>query len=194
MAIPGAVPLRVFLLVLAVLWIPAAALPAQAEVRIGNLSVFLNDYDVTVQAVLLGAIPPAIYESVLTGIPAHVRFYVELWQYRRLAGDRRIQARMVERQLTYNALSKEYKVVSLAGEQREPYITKDLREAQRVISEYRAGSLTPAASLDRDALYYVRLRSDVSLNGANNWFARITGEAEETPWVQSGLLTVTRSQ
>jgi hypothetical protein len=84
--------------------------------------------------------------------------------------------------------------VSLGGEQREPFVTKDLREAQRVVSELRADKLAPATSLDPKALYYVRVRSNVSLGGVNTWFARTTGDAEETPWVQSSILTPTRSQ
>ena len=52
----------------------------------------------------------------------------------------------------------------------------------------------PVAALDKQELYYVRVRSDVSLGGVNSWFARMTGEAEETPWVQSSLLTPVRSQ
>ena len=149
---------------------------AQAEVRISNLAVFLNDYDVTVTVVLFGAVPSTLHESLHTGIATHVRYYVELWQHTRMGVDRRLQARMVERQLTYNVL------------------TKDLREAQRVISELRVGQLAPVAALDKQELYYVRVRSDVSLGGVNSWFARMTGEAEETPWVQSSLLTPVRSQ
>ena len=167
---------------------------AQAEVRISNLAVFLNDYDVTVTVVLFGAVPSTLHESLHTGIAAHVRYYVELWQHTRMGVDRRLQARMVERQLTYNVLTKEYKVAPLKGEQREPLLTKDLREAQRVISELRVGQLAPVAALDKQELYYVRVRSDVSLGGVNSWFARMTGEAEETPWVQSSLLTPVRSQ
>jgi hypothetical protein len=167
---------------------------SEAQVRVSNLAVFLNDHDVTVTVVLFGAVPDALHESIHTGIAAHVRYYVELWQHTTLGIDRRLQARTVERQLTYNVLTKEYKVASLKGEQREPLLTKDLREAQRVISELRVGQLAPAASLDRRELYYVRVRSDVSLGGVNSWFARMTGEAEETPWVQSSLLTPVRSQ
>jgi hypothetical protein len=167
---------------------------AEADVRISNLAVFLNDYDVTVTVVLFGAVPSALHESIHTGIAAHVRYYVELWQHTRMGVDRRLQARMVERQLTYNVLTKEYKVAPLKGEQREPLLTKDLREAQRVISELRVGQLAPVAALDKQELYYVRVRSDVSLGGVNSWFARMTGEAEETPWVQSSLLTPVRSQ
>ena len=167
---------------------------AEAEVRISNLAVFLNDYDVTVTVVLFGAVPIGLHESLHTGIAAHVRYYVELWQHTRMGVDRRLQARMVERQLTYNVLTKEYKVAPLKGEQREPLLTKDLREAQRVISELRVGQLAPVAALDKPELYYVRVRSDVSLGGVNSWFARMTGEAEETPWVQSSLLTPVRSQ
>jgi len=171
----------------------AAPVPAQAELRI-NLSVFLNDFDVTVQVVLLGAIPEALYESLQTGLATHVRLQVELWQYNRFAPDRRLLARTVERQVVYNVLTREYKVLSLKGEQRETYLTKDLREAQRVVSEFRLGELAKASSLNPKDLYYVRVRSDVSLGGVNSWFARATGDAEETDWIRSDLLTSNRSQ
>ena len=172
----------------------AVSAPVGAELRISNLSVFLNDFDVTVHVVLLGAIPASLYESLQTGIPTHVRLRVELWQYTRFLPDRRIQSRTVERQITYNVLTKEYKVVSLKGEQREAHLTKDLREAQRVISELRVGALVAASSLSPTELYYVRVRSTVAASGLNSWFARYTGDAEETDWVRSNLLTVTRSQ
>ena len=165
-----------------------------AELRISNLSVFLNDYDVTVHVVLLGAIPSTLFESVQTGIPVHVRLHVELWQYNRFLADRRITERTVERQLTYNVLTKEYKVVSPKGEQREPYLTKDLREAQRVTLGGAGGQSRPRRLPQPWEIYYVRVQSDVSLNGVNSWFTRFTGDAEETDWVRSSLLTVTRSQ
>ena len=178
----------------AVWWLLAMATPAAAELRVGNLAVFFNDFDVTVHVVLFGAVPEAFYESLQTGIATHVRLQVELWQYNRMLPDRRINARTVERQITYNVMTKEYKVVSLKGEQREPYLTKDLREAQRVVSEMRVHGLAPAASLNPRDLYYVRVHSDVSLGGVNSWSARFNGEAEETNWVRSDLLTVNRSQ
>ena len=186
-------PLRAVLLG-AVFWALVAPAPARAALRISNLSVFLNDFDVTVHVVLFGAIPQNLYESLHTGIPTHVRMRVELWQYNRLLPDRRTQSRSVERQITYNVLTKEYKVVSLKNEHREPYLTKDLREAQRVISEFRIGNLVRASSLNSRELYYVRVQSVVSLGGVNSWLARYTGEAEETDWVRSSLLTLTRSQ
>ncbi len=187
-------PLRAVLLGAVAFWVLAAPAPAQAELRIGNLSVFLNDYEVTVQVILFGAIPERLYESLQSGIPTNVRLRVELWQYNPFLPDHRTQSRNVERQITYNVLTKEYKVVSLKAEHREPYLTKDLREAQRVISEFRIGSLIPAASLNPKELYYVRVKSIVSLRGVNSWMARFTGEAEETDWVRSSLLTLTRSQ
>ena len=168
--------------------------PAQAELRISNLSVFLNDFDVTVHVVLFGAISPSLYESVQTGIAAHARVQVEVWQYNRFSPDRKLLNRTVERQIAYNVLTKEYKVISLKGEQRETYLTKDLREAQRVISEFRIGHLAPASSLNPRELYYVRVQSDVSLGGVNSWIARMSGDAEETEWMRSSLLTVSRGQ
>ena len=168
--------------------------PAQAQIRVSSLSVFLNDLDVTVQVVLLGALPPSLHESLHSGVPTHLRFNVELWRYSRLWIERRLQVRTVERQVSYNVLTKEYKVASVSGEQREPYLTRNLREAQRVASELRVSKLAPAASLDPGELFYVRVRADVSLNGVNSWVARIAGDAAETPWTQSSLLTPLRAQ
>ena len=182
------------LLAMAALCVLGTASPTWAELRISNLSVFLNDFDVTVNVVLLGTLSETMRESLHSGIATHVRLHVELWQQNRFLADRRIQARTIERQLTYNVLTKEYKVIALSGEQREPYVTKDLREARRVVSEARVHNLAPATSLSRFELYYVRVRSDVSQGGVNSWIARFAGDAEETPWVQSSLLTLDRSQ
>ena len=182
------------LLAMAALCLLGTASPTWAELRISDLSVFLNDFDVTVNVVLLGTLSETMRESLHSGIATHVRLHVELWQQNRFLADRRIQARTIERQLTYNVLTKEYKVIALSGEQREPYVTKDLREARRVVSEARVHNLAPATSLSRFELYYVRVRSDVSQGGVNSWIARFAGDAEETPWVQSSLLTLDRSQ
>jgi hypothetical protein len=179
-------------LLLLLLCLPPVASRAQSDLRITGLSVFLNDFDVTVQGVLLGAVPADLHESLHSGVPVHVRFVVELWQQR--FRNRLIQARTIDRQLTYNPATKEYKVASTAGEERELFITKQLREAQRVVSELRVGKLAPNDSLDSHELYFVRLRAAVSLNGVNTWLARYNGEAAETDWVQSPLLTPTRRQ
>jgi Domain of unknown function (DUF4390) len=186
--------LLVVLAVLVAISALGGAVPARAELRINTLSVFLNDYDVTIHVVLFGAVPDSLYEGIHSGIPAHVRLRVELWQYNRFLPDLRTQSRTVERQITYNPLTKEYKVLSVRNEHREPYLTKDLREAQRVISEFRVGNLIPAASLNAKELYYVRAQSAVSLSGINSWMTRYNGNAEETDWARSDLLTLTRRQ
>jgi uncharacterized protein DUF4390 len=184
---------RVIILVALLLFcLPTVPTQAQSELRISNLSVFLNDFDVTVQGVLLGAVPPYLHESLHSGVPVHVRFVVELWQQR--FRNRLMQSRTIERQLTYNPATKEYKVGSMGGEEREPFVTKQLRDAQRVLSELRVGKLAPDSALDPQELYFVRVRADVSLNGINSWIARYSGEAAETDWIQSPLLTPTRRQ
>src|SRR6058998_1723936 len=83
--------------------------PARAELRISDLDVFLNDHEVTVHVVLFGAIPDAFQE----GIPTHVRFSVELWQYKRYWPDQRLTTKLVERSLAYNVVTKEFRVASL---------------------------------------------------------------------------------
>ena len=185
-------PWVIALVAMVVVCLPATATPAESELRISNLSVFLNDFDVTVQGVLLGAVPSSLTESLHSGVPVHVRFVVELWQQR--FRDQLLQSRSIERQVTYNPATKEYKVASLGGEEREPFMTKQFREAQRVVSELRVGKVAPDTALDPQELYFIRVRADVSLNGVNTWFARWNREAAETAWVQSPLLTPTRRQ
>src|SRR5436190_635347 len=111
--------------------------PARAELRISDLDVFLNDQEVTVHVVLLGAVPDAFQEGIQGGIPTHVRFTVELWHYKRYWPDQRLTTKVVERSLVYNVVTKEFKVASLSGETRPVHITRDVRDAQRVLSELR---------------------------------------------------------
>lgn len=176
------------------LGIALGPVPATAELRIGDFSVFLNDFEVTVQLVLLDAVPQSFLESLRGGIPVQARLFVELWRFRRFWADTQLQARTLDRQLSYNVLVKEYKVVSAPVEQREPYLTKDLREAQRVLSDVRALKLLPVSELDARELFYARARAEVSIGGPNTFFARLFGQAEETSWTLSPLLTVTRRQ
>lgn len=170
-----------------------APAPGRAELRISDLDVFLNDQEVTVHVVVLDAVPPAFVESIQSGIPAHVRFTVELWQYNRFWRDRRLMMKVVERNLDYNVVTKEYKVAVVEGEGRAPYVTRDLRDAQRLLSEVRGLKLTPATSLDLTDVFYVRVLAETALRGENTFLARMAGTAEQT-LRQSDYRTIMRVQ
>src|SRR5213594_4506260 len=107
----------------------AVAAPARAELRISDLDVFLNDHEVTIHVVLLGALPEGFQEGIQSGIPAHVRLVVELWQYLRFLPDRLLVTKAVERTLAYNVVTKEFKVAVVSGEAPRTYATRDLRDA-----------------------------------------------------------------
>jgi hypothetical protein len=166
---------------------------AEAELRVSDLDVFLNDFEVTVHVALLGAIPPSFQEGLQSGIPTHVRYTVELWQFNRLWRDRLITSKVVERHLTYNVVTKEFRVSSVRGEARPAYSTRELRDAQRVLSELRGLKLVPASSLDPAEVVYVRVRAETSLNGDATMLARMTGTAEKTER-QSDYRTIQRVQ
>src|SRR5438874_7407770 len=171
----------------------ALAVPASADLRISDLDVFLNDHELTVNVSLLGAIPETFQEGIQSGIPTHVRYTVELWQYNRYWRDVRLLARIVERQLAYNVVTKEYKVTSLKGETRAPHVTRDQRDAQRVLSELRALKLTPAGAMNPADVIYVRVHAEAALNGENSFVTRMAGTAEETTR-QAGHRTIQRVQ
>jgi hypothetical protein len=176
-----------------VLWLLAETAPARAELRVSELDIYLNDHDVTVHVVLLGTIPPAFQEGLQSGIPAHVRYTVELWQYNRMWRDALIRSVTIERQLAYNVVSKEYKVASLKGETRPLHSTRDLRDAQRVLSEVQALKLGPAGSLDPAEIFYIRVHAESALNGENTFVSRMAGTAEQT-MRQSDFRTIQRVQ
>src|SRR2546430_12696371 len=143
----------------------AIAAPARAELRISDLDVFLNDHEVTVHVVLFGAVPDAFQEGIQGGIPTHVRFTVELWQYKRYWPDQRLTTKLVERSLVYNVVTKEFRVASLKGEARPVHITRDVRDAQRGLSELRGLKMTPARPPDPSAAVYIRVNAEAALNG-----------------------------
>ena len=99
----------------------------------------------------------------------------------------------IERQLAYNAVTKEYKVISLKGETFPPYGTRDLRDAQRVFSEVRALKLGPAAVLNPAEIFYIRVQAEAALNGENTFVTRMAGTAEQTER-QSEYRTIQRMQ
>jgi hypothetical protein len=175
------------------LWLLAEATPARADLRVNDLEIYLNDHDVTVHVVLLGTIPPGFHEGLQSGIPAHVRYTIELWQYNRMWRDALIRSVTIERQLAYNVVTKEYKVLSLKGEARPPHGTRDLRDAQRVLSEVQGVKLGPASGLDPAEIFYVRVHAESALNGENTFIARMSGTAEQT-MRQSDFRTIQRVQ
>ena len=55
-----------------------------ADLRISDLDVFLNDHELTVNVARARRHPGRLQEGIQSGIPTHVRYTVELWQYNRL--------------------------------------------------------------------------------------------------------------
>jgi len=170
---------------------------AGAPLRISNLVVTNSDSTLLVDLVLLGTMPDGIVEGLGTGIPAAVRFQLELWQYNSWWVDRRVVAKLVERQVVYDVLTKEFRVSPVQGEAREPYVTRDVWEAERVLSEIRAFKLTPMAHLNLDDLYYVRVRAEVRSGAPDSSVSTIlpfVSSRAETAWEQTPLLTLRRAR
>jgi hypothetical protein len=171
----------------------AVAAPAGADLRITDLDIFLNDHEVTVNVAVLGALAPGFQEGLQSGIPAHLRYTVELWQYNRFWRDSLLLSKVVERALAYNVVSKEYKVTVVKGDAGAPHVTRDLRDAQRVLSEVRGLKLLPASSLDPAEVIYIRVLVEAALNGENSFVTRMAGTAEQA-MRQSDYRTILRAQ
>jgi hypothetical protein len=182
---------------LGLLLVGASTVRAAGPPRISNLVVTNSDQMLVVSLVLLGALPEGIVEGLGTGIPATVRFQLELWQFSPWWVDRRVVAKLVERQVVYDVLTKEFRVSPLQGEEREPYVTRDVWEAERVLSEIRGFRLTPTGHLRPDDLYYVRVRAEVRSGAPDSSYSRILPFASshvETGWEQTPLLTLRRTR
>jgi hypothetical protein len=168
-----------------------------APLRLANLVVTNADNTLLVNMVLLGSLPEGVVEGLSTGIPASVRFQVELWQYNSWWFDRRVVVKVLERQVVYDVLTKEYRVTASQGEEREPYVTRDIWEVERVLSEVRSLRLVTIASLKGQDLYFVRARADVRAGAPDSSISKIVGywtTRVETAWEQSPLLTIGRTR
>jgi hypothetical protein len=185
--------MRLFWVLVAIFLTLAAPSAAPAELRISDLDVFLNDHEVTVHVVVLGALPAGFHEGLQSGVPAHVRLTVELWQYHRLWPNKLVAAKTVERALDYNVVSKEYRVASMKGETRPAYTTRDLRDAQRVLSELRSLKLGPASQLDASEVFFVRVFAETALRGEYTFVSRMAGTAEQVER-RSDYRTIQRAQ
>jgi hypothetical protein len=189
--------LRAGLLALtALILLAPVGLRAVGPPRLSNLVVVNTDGTLLVSVVLLGSLPDGIVEGLGTGIPAAVRFQVELWQYNSWWVDRRVVAKLVERQVVYDVLTKEYRVSGVQGEEREPYVTRNVWEAERVLSELRTLRLAAMPNLKPEELYYVRVRAEIR-SGAPDASSKIlpfVSSRAETSWEQSPLLTLQRTR
>ncbi len=180
---------------LGVLLLPGPGWPG--SLRISNLVISHADRTLLVSAVLLGSLPNGIVEGLGTGIPATVRFQIELWQYNAWWVDRRVAAKIVERQVVYDLLTKEYRVSAVQGEERDPYVTRDIWEAERVLSEIRGVRLVPLSSLRATDLYYVRVRAEVRSGAPDLSISKLVpffASRVETDWQQSPLLAIERAR
>jgi len=190
-------PTGILAVALGLLLAAGTAAGAGAPFRISNLVVTNSDRTLQVNLVLLGAMPDGIVEGLGTGIPAVVRFQLELWQYNSWWVDRRVVAKLVERQVVYDVLTKEFRVSPVRGEEREPYVTRDVWEAERVLSEIRGFKLTQMTHLNLDDLYYVRVRAEVRSGAPDSSVSRIlpfVSSRAETAWEQTPLLTLRRAR
>jgi Domain of unknown function (DUF4390) len=173
-----AMPLRALLTAVLAALVLTGAAPAGAGLRIGDLDVVLGGRELTVNVGLLDAIAPGAHEGLRSGIPTHVRYTVEVWQYHRYWPDSLLLTRIVERALAYNVVTKEYRVTAVRGEARAPHVTRDLHDAQRMLSEVRGLKLAPAGN-GVPAEIYVRVHAETGPNGENSFVTRLAGTAEQ---------------
>ncbi len=168
-----------------------------ASLRIADLTVTNSEESLGVHAVLIGRMPPPMLEALETGIPASVRFTVELWQYSRFWRDRLLATKVIERIVTYDVLTKEYRVTTVKGEERPPQMTKTLKEAQRALTTLREPKFAPFATLKPDDLYYVRVRGEIQSaqdSTITRFLPFVSSGRDESPWERSPLLTIGRGQ
>lgn len=168
-----------------------------AGLKIADLVVTNSEESLGVHAVLIGPMPTQMLEALETGIPATIRFTVELWQYSRFWFDRLIGTKLIERTVTYDVLTKEYRVTTVKGEERPPQITKTLSEAQRAMTTLREPNLVRFSTLKPDELYYVRMRGEVQSaqdSSIVRFLPFVSSGRDESSWETSPLLSIRRGQ
>ena len=93
--------------------------------------------------------------------------------------DRLLVTKTIERTLTYNVVTKEFKVATFR-EARVIHTTRDLRDAQRVLSDIRGVKMMPAATLDPAAVIYVRVHAAAASSQRSSRGLRPEGSSSST--------------
>jgi len=171
------VPPPVLSLSLTVLLVAGTIGPGSAELTISNLSVYLNDSDVTVQVAVLGAIPPGSPRASRAASPPPC---ASPWSSGSTDGCGPIVSSRPDDRTPAPLQRAHKRIQGRVAQRRDPralHLAR-ARDAQRVLSELRGLKLLPATELQPTALFYVRVHAEAALNGrANTLLTRLSGEA-----------------
>ena len=86
-----------------------------------------KDY-IYIDAKLKGPFTSGIKEAIASGIPTTFRYYVELYKPRQLWFDKKKASMLIQHSVTYDTLTKEYRVTLDDGISSQVRVTKDERE------------------------------------------------------------------
>ena len=81
----------------------------------------------------------------------------------------------------------------MKGETRPAYVTRDLRDAARVLAELRGLKLMASGQLDPNEVFFVRVVAESALRGENTFVTRMAGTAEQVER-RSDYRTIVRAE
>lgn len=94
---------------------------------------------------------------ILSGMPVHLVFTLDLFQERRFWFDKRIARLVVRHSLKYDAVKKIFQV--MVSDDREPEGFSDLLSAKRVMSELNGVAMIALGKLNKERNYHFRLKA-----------------------------------
>lgn len=155
------------------------------EAQIDQLHVALNDGTLSVDFRVLGAFTGEVEEVIASGLP--VTFHHMLRAYRRRAAwiDERVSEKLVTTSVTFDTLTKQYRVSrTIDGQMVDTLVTdkaEDMKNWMTVFEKISLSSEDPVETLDR---LYVKVKSEIQ----NRFVFFFIPWDFETEWTKSDLI------
>ena len=145
---------------IAVLIVCGAAAQAQ-EARLKDIIVTNTRDDLLVYLTVEGAFNEQMREAIASGVPTTFRFFVSLYEDRKLWFDRKIADIKVTHTIKYDNLKREYSIQRSWAEG-DPKTTHAFTEARELMSEIDHLHIIPLSRLERGKLYQIRAKAGLS--------------------------------
>ena len=139
---------------------------------------------------LNGGFSKDITETITSGIPATFSYEIELWRQRRRWKDKFIASKVLDRVVTFNSLTGEFKVAQKGSPGSWRRKSKHFKEVKNWVTDVDTLPLVKVSALDPSKEYYVRVRVIVTSDQSRSFLKKYAlyfspFKKEKTAWEES---------
>ena len=177
-------------LVVAVALVVALPSEGAAGSSMAPLTLVNSRGKLSVSTRLNGGFSKGITETITSGIPATFSYEIELWRQRRRWKDKLIASKVLDRVVTFNSLTGEFRVTQKGNPAPWGRRSKNLQEVKNWVTDVDTLPLVKVSALDPSKEYYVRVRVIVTSDQSRSFLKKYMlyfspFKKEKTAWEKS---------